>query len=149
MFPFQGLNMRRIFTQIMEVTFARSLNHESSQHTATEVDQQSIAPRIELTSERTERRTEQEQGHSLCLKSPIGSRICRPCAITDHVRPKVDLCPYRPYASCQHHGVTHGTTHQGFATGGVVQRSRHRRHKSAAATHTRREAWHGGLSGLV
>src|SRR5215472_11888701 len=57
MFPFQGLNMRRIFTQIMEVTFARSLNHESSQHRATEVDQQSIAPRIELTSERTSHRT--------------------------------------------------------------------------------------------
>jgi len=42
----------------------RSLSRENSQRTATEVDQ-SLAPRIEPTSARTERPGEQEQGHSL------------------------------------------------------------------------------------
>jgi hypothetical protein len=42
----------------------RSLSRENSQRTATEVDQ-SLAPRMEPTSARTERPGEQEQGHSL------------------------------------------------------------------------------------
>jgi ATP-dependent exoDNAse (exonuclease V) alpha subunit len=44
---------------------SRSLSRESSQRTATEVDQQPVAPRVEPTSTRSDRPGEQEQGHAL------------------------------------------------------------------------------------
>jgi ATP-dependent exoDNAse (exonuclease V) alpha subunit len=44
---------------------SRSLSRESSQRTATEVEQQPVAHRIESASARSERPSEQEQGNSL------------------------------------------------------------------------------------
>ena len=43
----------------------RSLNRESSQRTATEVEQQVAAPKTEPVSQQRRRPSEEEQGHSL------------------------------------------------------------------------------------
>jgi hypothetical protein len=63
---------------------SRSLSRESLQRTATEVEQELAAPKAEPVSQRGERPSEEEQGHSLGMglaRDAISRMVSTPCNV--------------------------------------------------------------------